>query len=132
MNTNTKIGLAVLLSLIIGAAGGAAFARESGESLKEGSHHMSDGHVMDDDAMGMGHAMDDMMTGLSGKTGDAFDKAFLEGMIVHHQGAVEMSEAVLKHAEHAELKEMANNIIKAQTAEIEQMKEWQKSWYGTP
>jgi uncharacterized protein (DUF305 family) len=76
--------------------------------------------------------MGDMMSGLEGKTGDAFDQAFIEEMIVHHQGAVDMATAAQTSAKHPEIKTMADAIIKAQTAEIAQMKEWQKSWYGTP
>ena len=49
-------------------------------------------------------------------------------MIKHHQDAVEMSELVSDRAEHAELKDLAKNIIKDQTREIQQMKEWQKEW----
>lgn len=131
MNTNTKIGVAAVLALIIGALGGMAFTREGGEHMREGFHRMSDGNMMNDDSMGGMHgAMDDMMSGLDGKTGDAFDKAFLAEMIVHHQGAVDMAEAALKDAKHAEIKTMANAIISAQTAEIKQMQDWQKSWYG--
>ncbi len=74
-------------------------------------------------------AMHNMMTGLSGKTGDDFDRAFLSEMIVHHEGAVDMAEAALKNAKHQEIKQMANEIISAQTKEINQMKDWQKNWY---
>ncbi len=78
----------------------------------------------------MSHEMVNMMSALSGKTGDAFDKAFLEEMIKHHQGAVDMSDATLKNAQHQELKDMAQSIITTQKAEIEQMKQWQQEWYG--
>lgn len=48
---------------------------------------------------------------------------FLNGMIPHHQSAVEMSESYLKYgAENAELKQIAETIIETQTNEIEQMK----------
>jgi uncharacterized protein (DUF305 family) len=43
-----------------------------------------------------------------------------------------MANAAQTSAKHPEIKAMADAIIKAQTAEIAQMKEWQKSWYGTP
>jgi uncharacterized protein (DUF305 family) len=77
--------------------------------------------------------MDDMMgsmTGmLDGKVGDAFDRAFIDGMIIHHEGAVAMAKAALKFAKHQEVKDMANAIITTQAKEIEQMKQWKAAWY---
>lgn len=83
-----------------------------------------------DQSSSMHDAMHAMNAGLEGKTGDAFDQAFLSEMIVHHEGAVAMAEAALEHASHKELKNMAEAIISAQTNEIAQMKEWLKNWYG--
>ncbi|MFZ4461227.1 MAG: DUF305 domain-containing protein [Patescibacteria group bacterium] len=74
-----------------------------------------------------GMTMADMANMLKGKTGDDLDKAFLTGMIEHHQGALDMA-AYLKTSKHAELQKMGEDIIKTQTAEIEQMKKWQKDW----
>jgi hypothetical protein len=72
--------------------------------------------------------MDGMVSGLQGKTGDAFDKAFLSEMIAHHEGAVEMAKLAQQNAKHAEIKGMANDIVSAQQREIDQMKQWQTSW----
>ena len=80
----------------------------------------------DHDAMGM--SMDDMSEMLEGKTGDAFDQAFIEGMIPHHQGAIDMAEMALESAKHEEIKAMARAIISAQQQEIEQMEQWLKAW----
>ena len=87
----------------------------------------------DDDRkeMGMHGAMESMMMGLSGKTGDAFDKAFLTEMIMHHEGAVQMAQSALTNAQHAEIKTLSNAIITAQNKEIADMKAWYKTWYGT-
>lgn len=90
----------------------------------------------DDSMMGastgvdMDGAMDQMMTGLDGKTGDAFDQEFLSEMIVHHQGAVVMAQAVLKNSKRPELITLAHDIISAQTKEVTMMKNWQKMWFG--
>ena len=78
--------------------------------------------------MGMGMSMDDMMNGLEDKTGDDFDKAFLQEMIEHHKGAVEMAKEAQQNAKHDEIKQLSNDIITAQEKEIQQMQEWQKSW----
>lgn len=78
----------------------------------------------------MHHTMTGMVSGLSGKTGDVFDKTFIDEMITHHEGAVVMAEAALKNAKHQEIKDMADAIISTQTKEINQMKAWRSSWYG--
>lgn len=125
---DTKIILVALVALIIGAGGGYVVAENKTPMADE--HMMGNGMMMHNNSMGMNGAMDEMMQGLSGKTGDEFDKAFLSEMIMHHEGAVEMAEAALKNAKHQEIKDMANAIISAQTTEIQQMKDWQRSWYG--
>lgn len=125
-----NIVLVAVVSLLIGGLGTYAFAGKSAPEQSAG-HTMPDGNTMSSSmSSGMKGEMDSMMMGLSGKTGDAFDKAFLSEMITHHEGAVAMAEAALKNAKHAEKKTTANAIISAQTAEIAQMKEWQKEWYG--
>ena len=58
-----------------------------------------------------------------------FDAQFIDSMLEHHQGAVEMAEQALEQAEHAELRTLAEAIIAAQTQEIEQMTAWRASWY---
>lgn len=87
-----------------------------------GMNHMG----MNGDAMSM--SMDDMSAMLEGKTGDAFDKAFIEGMIPHHQGAIDMAKAAQQSAKHEEIKRMADAIISAQQREIDQMNQWMKDW----
>ncbi len=81
-------------------------------------------------SMNMQDMMNGMVSGLSGKTGDAFDAAFIKEMIAHHEGAVAMAEQALTDAKHVEIKTMATAIISAQTSEISQMKGWLKDWYG--
>ena len=63
-----------------------------------------------------------------GRTGDNFDRQFLAGMIVHHQGAVDMAQLAKKNAKHQEIKDMSEDIISAQNREIATMKQWQKDW----
>lgn len=96
-----------------------------------GMHMMPNGQVMSNNGTGgMSGMMDDMMNGLNGKTGDAFDRAFLEEMIVHHEGAVLMAQSALMNAKHQEIKDLSTGIISAQNREIAQMRGWLKSWYG--
>lgn len=64
-------------------------------------------------------------------TADAeFDLRFINAMIPHHQGAVDMAQQVLKNGDRPELKQLAQGIINAQNQEIEQMQQWRKDWYG--
>ncbi len=78
---------------------------------------------------GMESAMHDMAGGLEGKAGAEFDRAFLDEMIVHHEGAVVMAELALLHAEHEEVKQLANAILAAQREEIRQMGAWREAWF---
>lgn len=78
--------------------------------------------------MDMADTMHNMTSGLANKTGEEFDAAFLQEMIVHHQGAVDMANQVLSKSSRPELKQLATDIIAAQNAEIAQMKAWQTSW----
>jgi uncharacterized protein (DUF305 family) len=59
------------------------------------------------------------------------DQHFIQMMIPHHQGAVDMANLALSKATHPELKKLAQNIKTSQTQEIKEMKVWYKKWYGT-
>jgi uncharacterized protein (DUF305 family) len=96
------------------------------EEKNDNKHTMPDGSLMMNMSEGM--TMDDMVNNLKGKTGDSFDKAFISGMIEHHQGAIDMANLAKQYAKHDEIKSMADDIISAQTNEITQMREWQKNW----
>lgn len=111
------IGIA-LVALVVGFGGGYTFVPEG----TPGMHGMPDGSAMSD-------AMGDMMSGLEGKTGDEFDKAFIEEMIVHHEGAVAMAEELLENTKRPELQQLGGDIISAQTREIETMRRWLRDWY---
>ncbi len=60
--------------------------------------------------------------------GEQYDQAFIANMIAHHEGAVEMAKLALTNAKHQEIKDMANDIIAAQTTEINEMLAWQSEW----
>ncbi len=75
-------------------------------------------------------AMGGMMVGLEDKTGDALDLAFLDGMIIHHEGALEMATLLLQGTKRPELVKLGNDIITAQTQEIGMMNQWRKNWFN--
>jgi len=60
---------------------------------------------------------------------EPFDKAFIDAMIPHHQSAIEMANVAREKSKVPEIKGLAENIVSAQEAEIEQMKQWRKEWY---
>lgn len=132
MENKNSVLLFSIIFLIVGVFVGWLICsnKEARVAVPNGSHMMGNGQMMGNGSMDMGDAMSGMMSGLSGKTGDAFDKAFIDEMIEHHEGAVAMAQAALQNAKHQEIKDMANAIISAQTKEINQMKVWRTSWYG--
>lgn len=68
--------------------------------------------------------MDDMMTNMKVEPSGNASIDFLVGMIPHHDSAIEMSESYLKYGgANPELKKLAEDIISAQTGEIEQMQQ---------
>ncbi|WP_375467879.1 DUF305 domain-containing protein [uncultured Nostoc sp.] len=58
-----------------------------------------------------------------------FDLRFIDAMIPHHQGAVEMAKEAQQKSKRPEIKKLADNIIKSQDQEITQMKQWRQAWY---
>ena len=75
---------------------------------------------MDMGGMDMG-GMDMDMSGLEAATGAEFDRMFLEMMIEHHRGAVEMAETEIAEGQNADAIALAREISSSQTAEIAEM-----------
>jgi uncharacterized protein (DUF305 family) len=59
-----------------------------------------------------------------------FDRAFIDEMVAHHQGAIRMARAVLDRTRDAEIKGLADAIVTGQSREIVQMNDWRRAWYG--
>ena len=61
------------------------------------------------------------MEALGKASGDEAARLFLTGMIKHHQGAITMAEHELANGQNAEARQLAQEIITAQKAEIDKM-----------
>lgn len=113
------IALAVIVTLAtsfaVSRGGSGADDGESG-----GDHGMAG---MEQPGAADGAAMDQL-------SGDDFDRAFLENMIMHHAIAVAMTRPVAARTDRPELKLMADAIIEVHLREIAQMRGWMKEWYG--
>jgi uncharacterized protein (DUF305 family) len=72
--------------------------------------------------------MDDDPDDLRGA--EPFDRAFVEMMIPHHQGAVAMAEVEVGRGDNDELKSLARRIIDAQQREIDEMRTFLEREYG--
>ncbi|MFD6194518.1 DUF305 domain-containing protein [Streptomyces sp. NPDC060275] len=80
--------------------------------------------AMDHSTHDMGGMMTaEEMTELENASGTAFDTAFMEMMIKHHEGAVDMAKTEQADGTYGPAKKMAGEIIDSQSAEIEQMNE---------
>lgn len=133
MKHYTKLGLAGLLAavaLTVASCGGMGGGSDGG---------MND---MDNDKMkkdsGSNEKMSDMDHGSGGmasemvmKDGKYSDERFIDAMIPHHEGAVEMAEVGLDNAEHEEIKRLSEEIISTQQAEIEELKSIKQEEFGS-
>ncbi|MCS5732198.1 DUF305 domain-containing protein [Herbiconiux daphne] len=94
----------------------------SGADGGAGSHqHTADADMQPGEPM-PGMATDDDIARLSELTGVDAERLFLQLMIAHHQGGVEMADAVLARSTDPLVVPLANSIVFAQTGEIEYMK----------
>ena len=123
--------LYAIIGLLVGvviAGFTAAYAvnnNHNGMMRMMGMHTTTDNQgMMSNEDMAMG----EMTNMLKNKTGDDFDKAFVEQMIIHHQGAIDMAKLAQNNAKHDEVKNLANDILSAQSKEIDMMQIWQGDW----
>lgn len=139
---NNQTILVAIIALLIGGLGGytlttqtnnhweaGMMSQDSTQDGMAGMHRMPDGSIMSN---GNGMDMSSMneanhMMGMMVSS----EREFIEGMIPHHQEAVDTAKQVLaRGATTPEIKQLVENIIIAQEKEITEMKEWYRNWYG--
>jgi len=121
------LGRFLLPVLLLAAALSLASCGGSGGS--GGSQEQQDGGME-----GMDHgdmSSQDMARQMVMEDGRYSDERFIDAMVPHHQGAVEMAEVALENAEHQEIRNLAEDIVTAQEAEIEQLKRIKQQEFGT-
>jgi uncharacterized protein (DUF305 family) len=129
--------LLLAAAFILTACGGAGGGQQgSGSGSEQGTADKPGGSMagMDHDQVGhgsMGMGSGGMARQMVTENGKYSDKAFIDAMVPHHQGAIAMAEVALKNAEHEEIKELSRNIVSTQRAEIEELKAIKQQEFGT-
>ena len=98
--------------------------------MTEGTDH---GHDMSvEGGLMPGMATEEELADLRDLRGTAFDVEFLRLMIRHHQGGLEMAEYTVEHADVPAVRDLAQAIAKAQSAETRTMAAMLTARGGTP
>lgn len=84
-----------------------------------GGGHGGDGGDGGDGPGGM--MSDDDLEAIEDAEGDEAERLYLEGMIEHHEGAIDMAQDVLDDGESTDVAELAETIIETQQVEIDLM-----------
>ncbi|WP_017302407.1 DUF305 domain-containing protein [Nodosilinea nodulosa] len=116
MNRSVIAGLALAALVPLTACGGSQVM----DAMHDGQTTQS---APSDDMMHGGHEMD------LGPADATYDLRFIDGMTPHHEGALVMAEAALTNSKRPEIRQLAENIMASQQAEIDQMKAWRAAWY---
>ncbi len=117
---------ALALASCGGSGGGQGDANKQGGGGMAGMDHGSDGSM---GAMDSGPMAAQEMVMVDGEYSD---EAFIDSMVPHHRGAVGMAEAAIVNAEHPEIRTLAEEIVSAQEAEIQELRAIKEEEYGTP
>ena len=127
--------LAVAFLLSACGAGGQQGDESGGGNKKEAAEKSGGGMAgMDHDQMGhgsMGMGSSGMAKQMLMENGKYSDKAFIDAMVPHHHGAIEMARVALRNAEHEEIQELSRKIISTQQSEIEELKSMKQEEFGT-
>jgi uncharacterized protein (DUF305 family) len=115
--------------------GGDPMAWMSDDAMDHGTmagHDMSSTGAGADGAVMPGMATETELTELRSLSGTAFDVMFLQLMIRHHQGGLEMAQYGEAHAEQAAVRRLAASIVTAQSSETATMETMLTDRGGTP
>ena len=148
MKNLNRLGLAGLLlamALVLASCAGAG-SSGSGQQEEGDSSESAQGESQDGGMQGMDHSQMSGMEGMDSgsmdstemarqmvmSNGEYSDAAFVDAMVPHHEGAVEMAQVALENAEHEEITTLAQDIISGQQAEVEQFGQIRAGLEGSP
>ncbi|GGM18643.1 hypothetical protein GCM10011594_43410 [Nakamurella endophytica] len=95
--------------------------------MDHGTGHGDTGGSASSGAAMPGMMTEQQMQQLTAAKGAAFDKLFLQMMIAHHQGAIDMAKTEQADGANPSALKLANSIITSQTAEITTMQDLLKT-----
>jgi len=136
-NSNMKqnIILIAIIALLVGGIGGYIISHNDGHERgwmmggwgdRDRDRNEQKSTSNEDNSGGMGGMHD--MHGMGSAT---TERSFIEGMIPHHQEAIDTAkEVIARGGTTPEIKKLAEDIVTAQEKEIADMKSWYKTWYG--
>ena len=138
MKQGTKLALAGLLSAVALTAAACAGAGGDAEGMDHGAKGNGGAGTGEKNAGmeemghgGGGQGSGGMASGMLMENGKYSDERFIDAMVPHHQGAVEMAEVARENAEHEEVGRLSENIISTQKAEIGELKRIKQDEFGT-
>ena len=138
-------GLVVAIGLVLascGAGGGSASPSEGNNpqddgqgATRNGDHSMDHGNGSKGQHPGMDHGRmggEEMARRmLENEEGNCSDRRFIDMMVPHHEGAVEMAEVALENSGREEILDLSRDIVRTQEAEIEELKDIKQEEFGT-
>ncbi|TVR96724.1 MAG: DUF305 domain-containing protein [Rhodospirillales bacterium] len=128
MTLAKRIGATAVAALLGSATTVGALPATAGSHSHDHGHghhaHMNAEHPDNPAVQAFMEANERMHQGMAiDYTGDA-DVDFARGMIPHHQGAIDMARIVLEHGTDDAIRQLAEEIIEAQEAEIAFLRQW--------
>src|SRR5215213_2956302 len=134
----SSLALLLTVALMLASCGNAGGGQQGSGSAGDGGQGTGkqpggmagmDHSNMDHGSMGMGAGS--MAREMVMENGRYSDERFIDAMVPHHEGAVDMAEVALKNAEHEQIRRLAEDIVSAQEAEIEELKAIKQQEFGT-
>jgi len=134
----SSLALLLTVALMLASCGNAGGGQQGSGSAGDGGQGTGkqpggmagmDHSNMDHGSMGMGSG--GMAREMVMENGRYSDERFIDAMVPHHEGAVDMAEVALKNAEHEQIRRLAEDIVSAQEAEIEELKAIKQQEFGT-
>jgi uncharacterized protein (DUF305 family) len=133
------LALVLAAALLLAGCGGSGGGMQDMEGMKgedggrqeQAEKEAGNGGGMEGMDMGGNATAADTAREMVEEDGGYSDRAFIDAMVPHHQGAVEMAEVALENAEHREIRDLAEDVVTAQKAEIEKLRAIKVEEYGT-